>query len=164
MARLAAGWHWRMGLGTCATGFASAVGRLTFRPVAGRSGAWYIKGDAVHFRGRFFNGTQTKYVTSRRSPPKHWPSQWHTSAAPPWPRRFHGRHRNHRCGSLPERRQFQRHRAGRQGGHRLGGWSNNYAYDPYGNVTVYDPTWATVRTSGSSYSKHNPVRRWRWTR
>ena len=83
MARLAAGWHWRMGLGTCATGFASAVGRLTFRPVAGRSGAWYIKGDAVHFRGRFFNGTQTKYVTSRRSPPKHWPSQWHTSAVPP---------------------------------------------------------------------------------
>ena len=28
----------------------------------------------------------------------------------------------------------------------------HYAYDPYGNVTVYDPTWATVRASGSSYS------------
>ena len=26
-----------------------------------------------------------------------------------------------------------------------------YAYNPYGNVTVYDPTWATVRTSGSLY-------------
>ena len=30
-----------------------------------------------------------------------------------------------------------------------------YAYDPYGNVTVYDPTWATVRTSGSLY--HNTI-------
>ena len=30
-----------------------------------------------------------------------------------------------------------------------------YAYNPYGNVTVYDPTWATVRTSGSLY--HNTI-------
>ena len=39
-----------------------------------------------------------------------------------------------------------------------------YAYDPYGNVTVYDPTWATVRTSGSSYSTRSCSPAARWTR
>ena len=38
------------GGGTCAAGFASAMGRLTFRPAAGTSGAWYIEGDAAHFQ------------------------------------------------------------------------------------------------------------------
>ena len=36
-----------------------------------------------------------------------------------------------------------------------------YTYNPYGNVTVYNPTWATVRTSGSLYHEHDPVRRLR---
>ena len=40
----------------------------------------------------------------------------------------------------------------------------HYAYDPYGNVTVYDPTWATVRASGSSYSNTVLFAGCAWTR
>ena len=53
--RPTAGWHWRKELETCATGFVSAMGRLTLRLFAGRNEACDIEGDAVHFRGRFSN-------------------------------------------------------------------------------------------------------------
>ena len=53
--QLAAGWQWPGAVELGATGFASATGRLTFRPVAGKNGAWYIEGDAVPLRGRFSN-------------------------------------------------------------------------------------------------------------
>ena len=47
------GWHRRKGLKNRPIGFASAMGRLTFRPLSDRSERWCIEGDAVHFRGCF---------------------------------------------------------------------------------------------------------------
>ena len=53
-AKARAAWQWRSEviLGGIRLGQSA---RLTFRPVAGRSEAWDIKGDAVPLRGRFCN-------------------------------------------------------------------------------------------------------------
>ncbi len=53
-AKARAAWQWRSEVILGGTGLASARG-LTFRPVAGSSEAWDIKGDAVPLRGRFCN-------------------------------------------------------------------------------------------------------------
>ena len=101
-------------------------------------------------RRRFSNGTLTKHVTSQRSPPKHWPGRSHAGSATRR-RRFHGRHRDRaRLYYLNNANFNVTALVGKVGT----AWADveHYAYDPYGNVTVYDPTWATVRTSGSSYS------------
>ena len=78
-----AGWQRRVAAELGATGFASAMGGLTLRRVAGRSEPWDIEGGAVPLRGRFCNRTWTNRVTLQKQSPKHWPSQWHTPTVPP---------------------------------------------------------------------------------